>query len=305
MKAILLLAFGGPNSLENVEPFLISLTGKRPPPEQIEEVKNRYRLIGGSSPIIEITFNQARLLEKLLNKKGHPFKSYVGMRYSHPFIEESLKDIAGDGIREVIAIPMTPFRSAFTTEGYKVEINRINEDLGNRLVINFKEGWHLHPLFIEALSERIFEALKDFDEERRRNVHIIFTAHSLPESVVGNDPYIHDMKETIDMVLQRTGLLRWHVAFQSRGRGGGRWIGPDTASVLDELASINVKEVLIVPVGFVSDNIEILYDIDIFYKKKAEASGINIRRTQSLNSSERFIEFLSSLVMEGSDKGLN
>lgn len=305
MKALLLLAFGGPSSLDEVEPFLISLTGKRPPPEQLEEVRDRYRLIGGSSPIYEITLEQAKLLERRLNKGGHLFKSYVGMRYSHPFIEESLKEILEDGIKEVIAITMTPFRSTFTTEGYKGEINRINEELKKRLVIDFKEEWHSHPLFIEAISERIFEALEDFDEEKRRKVHIIFTAHSLPKSIIGNDPYIHDMKETVDMVLERIGSIPWHVAFQSRGWGKERWIGPDIGSVLVELARVNVKEVLIVPIGFVSDNIEILYDIDISYRKKAEALGIKIRRTQSLNYSDRFIEFLANLVMEESDKGLN
>jgi len=306
VRAVLLLAFGGPSSLVEVESFLsLVLKGAKPSSEQVKRVKDRYRLIGGSSPIKEITFNQARLLEEGLNSKGYLVKSYIGMRYSHPFIEESLREILEDGIKEVIAIPMTPFRSSFTTEAYKGEINRINEGLKERLNIHFKDGWHSHTLFLEAISETIFEGLLNFDNKERRGVHIIFTAHSLPESILDSDSYISDMKETVYRVLERIGSFHWHMAFQSRGIGEERWIGPDLGSVLFELARIKVKEILVVPIGFVTDNIEVLYDIDIFYRKKAEDLGINLRRTRLLNFCERFIEFLANLVIEELGKGLN
>ncbi len=299
VKAILLLAFGGPCSLDEVEFFLTNLLkGVKPFQDHLERVKERYRLIGGSSPIIKITLDQATALERRLNKRGHLFKSYIGMRYNHPFIKESVEKIIEDGLSEVIAIPMSPFRSSFSTEAYKSELNLINENLKKRLKIHFIEGWHSHPLFLEAIVEKILEGLSNFNQEERKNVHLIFTAHSLPESIIGKDFYIDDMKETIDRVLGRINPIHWHVAFQSRGFSPERWLSPDLCSVLSELSKINATGVLIVPIGFVSDHIEVLYDIDIFYKKKAESLGLTFRRTESLNASERFMDFLANLVEE-------
>ncbi len=298
MKALLLLAFGGPRSLEEVEFMLTCLFGRKPSPEQLEGVKERYRLIGGSSPLPSITEKQAKAIDEKLNARGYSFKPYVGMRYSQPLVEETLKEILQDGIKEVVAIPMAPFRSRFSTGAYKEELNRANKIAGEKLKITFIEGWHAHPLFLQAVAERVEEGLKQFTPEGRRRVHLIFTAHSLPESIIGNDPYVDDLKESVGEVLKRIGPLPWHIAFQSKGGEPGKWIGPDIESVLIELKKINVPEVLIIPVGFVSDHIEILYDIDILYREKAEALGMISKRTTSLNVSEKFIEALTTIVEE-------
>ncbi|MDI6809902.1 MAG: ferrochelatase [Candidatus Eisenbacteria bacterium] len=298
MKALLLLAFGGPRSLEEVEFLLARLFGRKPSHELLERVKERYRLIGGSWPLPVITERQARALEERLNARGYSFKSFVGMRYSQPLIEETLNEILQDGIKEVVAIPMAPFRSRFSTGAYKEELNRANKISGEKLRITFIEGWHSHPLFLKMAVEKVEEGLKQFTPEERKRVHLIFTAHSLPESIVGNDPYIDDMKESVDEVLKRIGLFPWHMAFQSKGGGPGKWIGPDVESVLSEISKIGVKEVLIIPIGFVSDHIEILYDIDILYKEKAESLGMVLKRTPSLNYSEGFIETLATIVEE-------
>jgi len=299
MKALLLLAFGGPRSLDEVESFLTCLfKGKKPSSDQLEKVKERYRLIGGYSPLPDITERQGRSLEKRLNPRGPSFKSYVGMRYSQPFIEDVLKRILQDGIQEVMAIPMTPFRSKLTTGAYKEELNRSNEVLGNRLKIHLIEGWHCHSLFLGAVAERIEEGLKQFSQMEKKGIHLIFTAHSLPESILENDPYVKDMKESVEGVLKMIEPLPWHIAFQSQGGGPERWIGPDIESVLFELKKIHVKAILIVPIGFVSDHIEVLYDIDILCREKAESLGMTLRRTPSLNDSERFIEALASIVEE-------
>ncbi|MDI6761638.1 MAG: ferrochelatase [Thermodesulfobacteriota bacterium] len=296
MKALFLLAFGGPRSLEEVEFLLTCLFGRKPSPELLERVKERYRLIGGCSPLPTITERQARALEEKLNSRGYLFKSYVGMRYSQPLVEETLKEILQDGVKEVVAIPMAPFRSRFSTGAYKEELNRANKISGEKLKITFIEGWHSHPLFLQAVAERVVEGLKQFTPEESRRVHLIFTAHSLPESVIGNDPYVHDMKESVDEVVKRIEPLSWHMAFQSKGGGPGKWIAPDVESILVEINKIGVREVLIVPIGFVSDHIEVLYDIDILYKEKAESLGMILKRTPSLNFSERFIEALASIV---------
>jgi len=299
MKAILLLAFGGPRSLDEIEPFLTRLMkGEKPSPEQLERVKERYCLIGGSSPLPEITFRQAKALEKRLNSKGYLLQSYVGIRYGKPFIEEALKEILQNGHREVFAIPMAPFRSRLSTNAYEEELNRANQIFGNRLKINFIEGWHSHPLFLRAIAEKVLEGLNHFPQEERKKVHLIFTAHSLPESAVSRDPYVVDMKESVEGVLKRITPLPWHMAFQSKGGGRERWIGPDIESVLIELQKINVKKVLVAPIGFVSDHIEILYDVDILCREKAESMGIVLERTPSLNDSEQFIEALAAVMEE-------
>ena len=299
MEALFLLAFGGPRSLDEVEPFLTRLfRGRKPSPEQLEKVKERYRLIGGSSPLHEITWGQAKVLEKKLNNKGYAFKSYVGMRYGHPLIEETLREIFKDGIKGVIAIPMAPFRSRASTGAYIEEVNRVQKNLGEGMEISFIEGWHLHPLFLEAVRENVREGLMGFPSEERKRVHLIFTAHSLPKAIIQSDPYVNDFEASVKGVLGKIEPLPWHIAFQSRGMGPEEWLGPDVESILKELSQDKVHEVLIVPIGFVSDHIEVLYDIDILYREKAESMGMVLKRTSSLNFSERFIEALSSIVEE-------
>ena len=299
MRALLLLAFGGPRSLDEVEPFLTRLfRGRRPSPEQIERVKERYQLIGGFSPLPEITWEQAKALENKLNQRGHSFKAYVGMRYGHPLIEEILREIHREGIREVIAIPMAPFRSRASTGAYIEEVNRAQKDLGTDLEISFIEGWYSHPLFVRAVREKIEEGLLGFTPEERRKVHLIFTAHSLPKSVVEKDPYVKDMNESVEKVLETMKSYPWHIAFQSRGGGPEEWIGPEVEKVLVELSREKVREVLIVPIGFVSDHIEILYDIDILYRNKAESLGMVLKRSPSLNDSENFLEALIKAIEE-------
>ena len=299
MRALLLLAFGGPRSLDEVEPFLTRLMkGRKPSQEQLERVKERYRLIGGSSPLLEITQGQAKGLEKKLNEKGYQFKSYVGMRYGHPLIEETLKEILRDGIQEVIAIPMTPFRSRESTGAYIEEVNQVQKDLGEELNISFVKEWYMNPLFIKAVEEKVREGLMEFTSEQRKRVHLIFTAHSLPKSIAEKDPYTKDMEASVKGVLEGIEPRAWDMAFQSKGSGPEEWIGPDVESVLTKLSGEKVREVLIIPIGFVSDHIEILYDIDIIYRKKAKSLGMILERSPSLNSSERFLEALSNTVEE-------
>jgi ferrochelatase len=299
MKALLLLAFGGPRSLDEVESFLTRLfRGRKPSPEQLERVKERYRLIGGGSPLPEITFKQAKALESSLNSRGCQIKSYVGMRYGHPLIEETLKKILEDGIHEVIAVPMAPFRSRASTGAYIEEVNQISKNIGEKIEISFVEGWHLHPLFIESVREKIEEGLTQFTPEERKRVHLIFSAHSLPKSIVEKDPYAEEIEASIQGVLEKLKPFSWHMAYQSKSGGPEEWVGPDVETVLEGLSKKKIREALIVPIGFVSDHIEILYDIDILYRDKAKLLGMQLKRTPSLNFSKRFIEALSEIVEE-------
>jgi protoporphyrin/coproporphyrin ferrochelatase len=299
MKALLLLAFGGPRSLAEVEPFLARLfKGRRPSKEVLERVKERYRLIGGASPLLKITQGQAKALEKRLSEKGYSFKSYVGMRYGHPSIEETMKEILGEGIPEVVAVPMAPFQSRESSGAYIEEVKRVQKDVGELLKVSFVVGWHRHPLFLEAIREKVREGLMGFTPEERARVHLLFTAHSLPKSVVEKDPYAREIEETIQGVVGGLEHRAWRMAYQSKGGGTEEWVGPDVESVLTDLSKEGVQKVLVVPIGFVSDHIEILYDIDIVYREKAKTLGMKLRRTTSLNFSEKFIEALSAIVEE-------
>ncbi len=299
MRALLLLGFGGPCSLDEVEVFLTRLfKGRKPSSEQLERVKERYRLIGGHSPLPEITFRQAKSLEEKLNSKGHRMKSYVGMRYGHPLIEETLREILQDGIHEVIAIPMAPFQSRESTGAYIEEVKRVRKNIGEELKVSFAVGWHMHPLFLEAVREKIREGIREFTPEERKRVHLIFTAHSLPKSIIEKDPYAGEIEASVKGILDKLEPMPWRMAYQSKGGGSEEWGGPDVETVLEALSKENICEVLIVPIGFVSDHIEILYDIDILYQEKAKLLKMVLNRTPSLNDSERFIEALTSIVEE-------
>jgi ferrochelatase len=220
------------------------------------------------------------------------------MRYGPPLIEETIGKILRDGIQEVIAVPMAPFRSRASTGAYTEEVNRIQREMKAKIVLSFIEGWHLHPLFLEAVREKVREGLNKFRPNERRRAHLIFTAHSLPKRIMESDPYADDFKASVQGVLEGFEPLRWHIAFQSRGAGPEEWAGPDVESVLTDLSEEDVREVLIVPIGFVSDHVEVLYDIDILYRQKAESLGMILKRTPSLNASEGFIEALASAVEE-------
>jgi ferrochelatase len=299
MKALFLLAFGGPRSLAEVEPFLTRLfRGRKPSPEMLEKVKERYRLIGGASPLLKITQEQTKRLGKKLSERGHSFKSYVGMRYGHPVIEETMGEMLKDGIEEVIAIPMAPFQSRESTGAYIEEVKRVQKHIGQGLKVSFVVGWHMHPLFLEAIREKIHEGLMEFAPEERKRVHLLFTAHSLPKSIVEKDPYGREIEASIKGVLGGLERRSWRMAYQSKGGGPEEWVGPDVEFVLTNLSKEGVQKVLVIPIGFVSDHIEILYDIDILYQEKAKSLGMKLRRTPSLNFSETFIEALSAIVEE-------
>lgn len=291
---VLLMAFGGPNSPEEVEPFLQKVLGRRLSAQRVDEAKRRYRLIGGRSPLLEITLRQGRGLEQCLNLQGTRFKVYVGMRYWHPSIAESLGDILEDGIRRVVALSLAPYQST----PYALKLRRAMAGLQGEIALSVVEGWYAHPLFIQALAEKLQEGLVQFPAEVRDGVHVIFSAHSLPQKAVAGTPYVEHIEATIRGIMRIAGPLPWRLAFQSRGDDRGEWLGPDVETVLGELMRGGHREILIVPMGFVADNLETLYDIDILFRRQAESMGMSFRRSPSLNDSDTFIEALCSIVRE-------
>jgi len=297
--AVLIMAMGGPAKLDEVETFLGRFMGGRPlPPERIEAVKARYRLIGGRSPLVDITLRQTRALEAELVRRGHSFRVFAGMRFSEPFITGAVADMAAWGARSVAALPLALHRSTLSTAPYFTALRKAVDQQKASFRILEITGWHRHPLFVKALADRVADGMSRFSRTVRDGVSVVFTAHSLPEKPIRHDPYVADIQETIESLIDRVGPLSWRFAFQSRGGGAEPWLGPDVGEVLDDLAHGGCEHVLVVPLGFVSDHLETLYDLDIQHKHRAERLGLEYQRAPSLNDSPLFVQALAQIVSD-------
>jgi ferrochelatase len=294
MIGVLVMAYGGPDKLEEVEPYLLDVHGYRPTStEIIHEVRERYREIGGRSPILEQTQAQAEALESALNAKGNRFKAYVGMRHWHPFIKDVLEDIQSQGVRQAVGLVMAPHYSRMSIGAYYQRLMDANSSIELARI----EYWHLEPGYIRALAWRVRDALERFPEEVRVQVPVIFTAHSLPEEILEwNDPYPIQLRETVSAVMQELGPQPHEFAYQSAAMSEIPWLGPDAGEVIERLASEGKKDILLCPIGFVCEHVEILYDIDIVYKNLARSLGIHLERIEMLNTAPEMIEGLAHLV---------
>jgi protoporphyrin/coproporphyrin ferrochelatase len=297
-NGVLLLAHGGPDSLEDVEPFLSNIRGGRPmPPKLVEVIKERYRLIGGRSPILEISRRQAQALDSRLNADGCPCRVYLGMRNWRPFIRETMEEIRRDGINRLLAMCLAPQNSRNSVGLYFQHVRDAERKLGWEIPTDLIESWHCEPLLIEAFAEKLQQCLADFPDGREDPPTILFTAHSLPEKILEEgDPYDREVRETAAAVASRCGISSYRFAYQSQGATSETWMGPTVESVLEELSKSGVRRVVLAPIGFVADHVEILYDIDILFQKHASQRGILLRRPQSLNDSPALIGALAALV---------
>lgn len=301
---ILLMAYGGPDSLDDVEPYLLDIRGGRPTsPELVEEIKERYALIGGRSPLLVMTRAQAAALEDQLNVEGDArFRAYVGMRHWQPRIKEAVAQLAGDGIKQALALVMAPHYSRMSTGAYFERLDEAIRDLGADIAITRIESWHDHPGLIDSLTEKGADALRRFARDGSRSLpKVIFTAHSLPARILDSgDPYDTQLRETASLLAERLGLPfdRWLFCYQSAGRSSEPWLGPPIEDVIVELTRAGEKRLLVVPIGFVCDHVEVLYDIDIESRQLAEAHGARLERSESLNTSPAFIAALADLVKQ-------
>jgi protoporphyrin/coproporphyrin ferrochelatase len=293
MKAALLLAHGSPDTATeaDIREFLKNVTGGRTLPDAaVEEIRHRYEQIG-RSPLTEITMRQAKALERELGSRV-----YVGMRNWRPFIADAVKQMAADGVREAVAICLAPQNSRTSVGLYR---KALEDDGGVPFKVEFVQSWHDHPKLIAAFAEKLLPAWKRACEESGVEVPIIFTAHSVPSRTVADgDPYENQARETARAVALACDLSEsaWCCAFQSQGISGGPWIGPTVEETILALKNQGTTAVLIQPIGFVCDHVEVLYDIDIAFKKFAEENGMKLWRTESLNESPAFIAALAELV---------
>jgi ferrochelatase len=280
--AVILMAYGSPTRPEDVPAYLADIRGGRPvSPEAVAELAERYRRIGGTSPLNEMTERQRAALEREL---GVPV--YVGMKHWTPRIAEVAERALADGARRIVGLVLAPHFSQMSIGGYH---DRLEHALAGRAELHAIPSYHARDAFIDVLAERIAGT----------RAHVVFTAHSLPARILAEgDPYQEQLLETSRLVAERAGVESWSFAFQSSSATGEPWLGPDILDELDRLHSEGVRKVLVAPIGFVADHLEILWDIDVEAREKAAALGLELDRTRSLNDDPDFISVLAALVNE-------
>ncbi len=296
-NAILLLAHGSPDSVDEIPEFLNQITRGRPvPPEVIEEVKHRYGLIG-RSPLTAVTLRQGELLAEELK-----LPVYVGMRNWKPFIADTIATMKSDGVGRATVICLAPQNSRTSVGLYRAALN---VEGGAPFAIEFVESWHDHPLLIAAFAEKLRAGWDRACSEMSARVPIIFTAHSVPQrTITEGDPYETQTKDTARLVALQAGLAPedWKFAFQSQGMSGGAWLGPTVESTMLELKEKGHRGVFIQPIGFLCDHVEVLYDIDIGFTEFAEKEGMKLWRAESLNDSRLLTAALADVARSRNGK---
>ncbi len=290
--AVLLLAHGTPDSVEEIAAYLANVTsGRQLPAAVVEEIQHRYSLIG-RSPLTEITLRQAARISQEL---GLP--TYVGMRNWNPYIRETLAQMAVDGVTQALAICLAPHNSRTSVGLYRKAL--LSESGLAPFTIDFVSEWHAEPLLIRAFSEKLRDGWSHACLEANAPVPVLFTAHSVPvRTIEAGDDYERQTRETAALVAASVPEIagNWRFAFQSQGMSGGEWLGPTVESVIEELAAAGHKHLFVQPIGFVCDHVEVLYDIDIAFKKFAAARGIALSRAESLNDSVLFARAVAQLA---------
>jgi ferrochelatase len=284
-----MMAHGTPERLDQMEAYLTRVRGGRAPsPELLAEMTHNYGAIGGRSPLTDLTLSQGRALEERL---GQPFRVFVGMRNWHPFLEDVAAEAIAAGAEKIVGLPMAPQFSSLSVGKYMDAIQRAVPRGFPMVVLH---SWYDHPGIVGSFAEKAEKAVKDYGPFET----VVFTAHSLPERVKdeGDVPYPTQVYETARNVADRLELTDWRIAYQSAGRTPEPWLGPDLSEALTDCADAGRRRVLVVPVGFVCDHTEVLYDIDIQAKQLAAKAGIELVRSESLNCSPTFIGALADVV---------
>ena len=318
-QAILLLAHGTPETVEQIPEYLRNVVSGRPLPQSVvEEIQHRYSLIG-KSPLTDITMELAKLVEAELSSGGEKIPVYVGMRNWKPYIPDVVRQMVADGIEEAAVICLAPQNSRTSVGLYR---RAVEAEAGTSLRIDFTEGWADHPLLAEGFADRLRPLMAEMNAEAGHAVPVLFTAHSVPCRTVQTpaagqagegekrlwpgvapDPYAEDAKGTAVLVARRIEKMpKWWFAFQSQGASGGPWIGPTVESTLDAIAGDGVRTLILQPIGFLCDHVEILFDVDILFTEYASQRGITLRRPESLNTSPYLVRAVADLAGKGLER---
>jgi len=297
--ALLLMAYGSPDRLEEVDAYLADIRGGRPTPAAlVEELRERYRRVGVPTPLRRVTEELAQRLEATLGRSGaEPLSVHVGMKHWTPRIGAAVQDIVTAGATRLIAIVVAPHYSRISIGGYRAQVERALSHAPRQLPLDFVEDWHDLPGYLDALAQNVRVAMAQFPNPA--DPVVVFTAHSLPARILEEgDPYRDRLLASSSAVAERAGVRRWEFSFQSQSQTGEPWLGPDLVETIDNLHHRGVRQVLVAPVGFVADHLEIAFDIDIEAREHAGGLGMDLRRTAMLNADPRLVAALAALVTQ-------
>lgn len=301
---VLVMSYGTPESMDQVEAYYTHIRRGRPPSEeQLRELVERYEaIVGGVFPLREHTNKQVAALQQALNERGGDveYVCFQGLKHASPFIEDGVQQMADAGISEAIGLVLAPHYSTMSVGSYIKRAEEKAQELGIKL--RTVKSYYKRPELVDAFAERVTESLGEF-EGGEAAVRVLFTAHSLPERILQmNDPYVDQLHETSRLIAEKVGLSGWQFAWQSAGATADPWLGPDILDVMRSLAQEGVTQILVCPIGFVSDHLEILYDLDIEAKQVAAELNVKFERVRSLNQDPKYIGLLRDIVLELSDK---
>ena len=302
--SILMIGFGGPEKKEEIRPFLDNvLRGKPVPRTRYEQVVRQYELIGGRSPYNEHTFRQAKMLEDELKRTGTPLPVYIGMRNWHPYYRDTIRRMINDGKKQAVGFILAPHRSEVSWERYQKEIEAAREEAGSRSPeVCYLDQWYDHPQFLQAVAHRIQEALEqdrlesDFNANCKQTA-LIFTAHSLPKSMASQCSYVEEIYASSCGVASILKMSNWSVAFQSRsGNPRDPWLGPDINEVIRKKMRDGFKRIILMPIGFLCDHMEVLFDLDTEARSTAREAGIKFLRAPTVGDHPAFIKMVVHLI---------
>lgn len=294
------MAYGTPDTLDQVEAYYTHIRGGRTPsPASVAELRARYERIGGRTPLLDITRDTASRLEReLTDLTGSPHRVYLGMKHWHPYIEEAVRAMAADGVARATAIVLAPHYSRMSVGGYAKAIDLALASLDDAMDVRVVERWHDRPEFVEMMAELVRRGLERFPPDVRDRVVTIFTAHSLPVRIRDwNDPYESELLASSAAVARAAGITEWRFAWQSAGQTQEPWLGPDILEYLGTLRREGVRHVLQVPIGFVAEHLEILWDIDREARSRAEELGMVHHRTELPNASDALVHTLAAAIL--------
>jgi protoporphyrin/coproporphyrin ferrochelatase len=301
VDSVLLIAFGGPERSEDIRPFLEIVTaGRGIPAERLEEVAHHYELIGGRSPLNELTRRQAAALGRELAQEGIALPVHVGMRNWHPFLHETLAEMKDAGHRRALGIIMSSLQTEASWERYAADVAAARDKVGDGAPdVVFAPAWSDHPLFIAAMAERVDEALARVPPARRSAAAVVFTAHSVPVAMASGSPYAAQLEAAARSIAEQLDHSRWSVAYQSRsGSPRDPWLEPDIGAAIRDLARGGAADVVVAPIGFVCDHVEVLYDLDVEARAVAADVGMGFHRAAAANDHPAFIAMLVDLVRQ-------
>ncbi len=298
--AVLMVAFGGPTKSEEIRPFLANvLQGVPVRPERLEEAARHYEALGGRSPITELTLQQAKSLAALLEREGPRLPVYVGMRYWHPFVAETVQQMVRDGMRHAVGLIMAAHDSG--AAGWNKSVESVTAALAGAgpgaVRVDFVRPCYDHPDFIAAMAEQVGAQLRSIPHADRQETPLVFTAHSIPTSIAASSPYVQQLETSCRLVAEISGQPRWSLAYQSRsGNPNEPWLEPEIRDVLRTLRAEGHRWVVVVPIGFVCDHVEVRYDLDVEAKALADSLGIDMLRAGTVNDQPLYIRALADLV---------